>query len=206
MKVKEFNRSIYWALSHRGTNLFVSDLNLLRFVDYAVKDILNYEGVQWSFMYRNDIKFTTPGEGGTFSFEIQNPTKEYLRRLFEVKADGVKQEPLKLRRSVDEVSTNGGVFFNYWGTTIVVDDKRSTEYTVGYTVGFTDLLALEDELPLPSYFYPALFDFTMSYVMLPFGQYGEWKDQNFYERGQQKLQQVLKSNSSQGSNLTFNIR
>ena len=60
MKVKEFNRSIYAALSHRGTNLFVSDLNLLRFVDYAVKDILNYEGVQWSFMYRNDIKFITP--------------------------------------------------------------------------------------------------------------------------------------------------
>ncbi len=46
----------------------------------------------------------------------------------------------------------------------------------------------------------------MSYLMLPFGQYGEGKDQNFYERATAKMAGILKSNSSQNSSLVTNIK
>lgn len=45
--VNDFLQLIYGALSQRGANLFITPTNTLRAVDLAVKDVLNYEGVNW---------------------------------------------------------------------------------------------------------------------------------------------------------------
>ena len=45
--VNDFLQLIYGALSQRGANLFITPTNTLRAVDLAVKDVLNYEGINW---------------------------------------------------------------------------------------------------------------------------------------------------------------
>ncbi len=205
--VNDFLQLIYGALSQRGANLFITPTNTLRAVDLAVKDILNYEGVNWSFQMRVNDSFVTTGADTTYTYTIPTSATEYIRRVVLVECNGNEITNFNAR-AVPKLRSSNDVFYRYGEPTLTVFDTpwNTNSYTIHYFVWYKSLTSLEDILPVPDFFLPALFDFTMSYLMLPFGQYGEGKDQNFYERATAKMAGILKSNSSQNSSLVTNIK
>ena len=86
--VNDFLQLIYGALSQRGANLFITPTNTLRAVDLAVKDVLNYEGVNWGFQLRTNDTFTTTGASDTFIHTIPNSDTEFVRRIVSVEVNG----------------------------------------------------------------------------------------------------------------------
>jgi len=205
--VNDFLQLVYGALSQRWANLFITPTNTLRAVDLAVKDILNYEGINWAFQLRVGDTFSTTWADSTFVHTIPTSSTEFIRRVVSVYVNWNEQPSLSVK-SIPKLHTTKDVYFRFWDSTITVFDQPSQamDYELAYFVGYKTLTSLEDTLPIPDFFLPALFDFTMSYLMLPFGQYGEWKDQNFYQRATEKMAGILKSNSSQNSNLVINIK
>lgn len=205
--VNDFLQLIYGALSQRGANLFITPTNTLRAVDLAVKDVLNYEGVNWGFQLRTNDTFTTTGASDTFIHTIPTASTEFVRRVVAIEANGIEQTSLSVK-ALPKLQSNKDVYFRFGDSTVTVFDTPGNPitYTISYFVWFKTLVSLEDNLPVPDFFLPALFDYTMSYLMLPFGQYGEWKDQNFYQRAWEKMAGILKSNSSQNSNLVISIK
>lgn len=204
--VNDFLQLIYWALSQRGSNLFISPTNTLRAVDLAIKDVLNYEGINWAFQLRVNDSFTTTGAWDTFIHTIPTSSTEYVRRIVYLTAGGSDIGKLKVKQ-IPKLDNSADVYFRFGDSTVTVYDQpwQPISYEMHYFVWYKTLTSLDDAIPIPDFFLPALFDFTMSYLMLPFGQYGEWKDQNFYERATAKMAWILKSNSSQNSNLVIKI-
>jgi hypothetical protein len=205
--VNDFLQLIYGALSQRGANLFITPTNTLRAVDLAVKDVLNYEGINWGFQLRVDDTFTTTGAGNTFVHTIPTSTTEFVRRVVAVEMNGIEQQSLSVK-AIPRLNSSRDIYFRFGDSSITVFDQpgQPLTYTLSYFVGYKTLVSPEDSLPIPDFFLPALFDYCMSYLMLPFGQYGEGKDQNFYQRAGEKMAGILKSNSSQNSNLVINIK
>lgn len=205
--VNDFLQLIYGALSQRWANLFITPTNTLRAVDLAVKDVLNYEGVNWGFQLRTNDTFTTTGASDTFIHTIPNYDTEFVRRIVSVEVNGNWLAALCVK-AIPKLNYMHDVHFRFGDSTITMFDTPGSPitYTISYFAWFKTLTSLDQELPIPDFFLPALFDYTMSYLMLPFGQYGEWKDQNFYERATAKMAGILKSNSSQNSNLVIAIK
>ena len=205
--VNDFLQLVYGALSQRGANLFITPTNTLRAVDLAVKDVLNYEWVNWAFQLRVNDSFTTTGASSTYTYTIPTSATEYIRRVVLVECNGNEVSNLTTR-AVPKLRSQNDIFYRYGEPTVTVFDTpwNTNSYVIHYFVGYKTLTSLEDIIPVPDFFLPALFDFTMSYLMLPFGQYGEGKDQNFYERATAKMAWILKSNSSQNSSLVTNIK
>ena len=204
--VNDFLQLIYWALSQRWANIFISPTNTLKAVDLAVKDILNYEWINWAFQLRTDDTFSTDWTSSKFVHTIPTSSTEYVRRVVYVAMNGSDVGKLKVK-AINKIDNSSEVFFRFWDSTVTVFDHvwQPLNYELAYFVGYKSLTSLDQTLPIPDFFLPALFDFTMSYLMLPFGQYWEGKDQNFYQRATEKMAWVLKSNSSQSSNLVIKI-
>lgn len=205
--VNDVLQLIYGALSQRGANLFITPTNTLRAVDLAVKDVLNYEWVNWWFQLRVNDTFTTTGSGNTYVYTIPTSSTEFVRRIVSIEANWVDQIWVNVK-AIPKLASTKDVYFRFGDSTITVFDQpwQTITYTISYFVWFKTLISVDDTLPVPDFFLPALFDYCMSYLMLPFGQYGEGKDQNFYQRAGEKMAGILKSNSSQNSNLVINIK
>lgn len=204
--VNDFLQLVYGALSQRWANLFITPTNTLRAVDLAVKDVLNYEWINWWFQLRVDDTFTTPWTGTTHVHTIPTSSTEYVRRVVSIYVNDIEQPALSVK-TIPRLSSTKDVYFRFGDSVFTVFDQPGwLTYKVSYFVWFKTLTSLDDVLPIPDFFLPALFDYCMSYLMLPFGQYGEGKDQNFYQRAWEKMAWILKSNSSQNSNLIINIK
>lgn len=205
--VNDFLQLIYWALSQRWANLFITPTNTLRAVDLAIKDVLNYEWINWWFQMRVDDTFTTSWADTTFVHTIPTSATEFVRRIVTVDVNWMVQPNIYIK-AIPRLESTKDLFFKFGDSTITVFDQpgQPFTYTISYFVWYKTLISLEDTIPIPDFFLPALFDYTMSYLMLPFGQYGEGKDQNFYQRAGEKMAGILKSNSSQNSNLVINIK
>lgn len=172
--VNDFLQLIYGALSQRGANLFITPTNTLRAVDLAVKDVLNYEGINWGFQLRVNDTFTTTGASNTFLHTIPTSDTEFVRRVVAIEINGNEQSALTVK-ALPKLQYPKDVYFRFGDSTITVFDTPGSPatYTISYFVGFKTLVSLDDALPIPDFFLPALFDYCMSYLMLPFGQYGE---------------------------------
>jgi len=90
--VNDFLQLIYGALSQRGANLFITPTNTLKAVDLAVKDVLNYEGINWGFQLRVDDTFTTDGTASTFVHTIPTSNTEFVRRVVALDVNGNEQQ------------------------------------------------------------------------------------------------------------------
>lgn len=205
--VNDFLQLIYWALSQRWANLFITPTNTLRAVDLAVKDILNYEGINWWFQLRVDESFETSGAWDTYIHTIEWWNKEYLRRIVSISVNDTELSWITVK-AIPRFQRPNDVYFRFGDSSLTVMDQRGEKmrYTISYFAWYKSLTSLNDTIPVPDFFLPALFDYCMSYLMLPFWQYGEGKDQNFYQRAWEKMAGILKSNSSQNSSLVINIR
>lgn len=78
-------------------------------------------------------------------------------------------------------------------------------YTYSYCRGLKFLTDLDQEIPIPEIFLPALHQLTVSYCSVPYGQYSDGKEVNFYQSGLQKLANLAKGESQQIVRVTTNI-
>lgn len=209
MLVKDFIPLIHGALWQMGTTLFISDKNLINFMNLAMQDILNYEGISWGFQYRHEVSFRLDGlTDDVFIFEIPNWDKEKLKRIAYLNIDGHTLNTYDFKQHPDAIKRMEDLFFIYNDTKLYMKNQLWVQrnVSIGYFVNPVPLTSSESEIPLPNYMHSPLFDYTMSYLMLPHGQYGEEKDHRFFERAQMKMQSIAKSNNAQSASVTTKIK
>lgn len=133
--VNDFLQLIYGALSQRGANLFITPTNTLRAVDLAVKDVLNYEGVNWGFQLRVNDTFTTTGASDTFVHTIPTSSTEFVRRIVSVEVNGNVLPALSVK-AIPKLQYMHDVHFRFGDSTVTVMDSPGSPitYTISYFV------------------------------------------------------------------------
>lgn len=152
--VNDFLQLIYGALSQRWANLFITPTNTLRAVDLAIKDVLNYEGINWWFQLRVEDTFTTTGAASRFVHTIPTSTTEFVRRVVALDVNENEQQWI-IVKSLPRLHSTKDVYFRFWDSTVTVFDQpgQPYTYTMSYFVGYKTLISLDDTLPIPDFFF-----------------------------------------------------
>lgn len=131
--VNDFLQLIYGALSQRGANLFITPTNTLKAVDLAVKDVLNYEGINWGFQLRVDDTFITDGTASTFVHTIPTSNTEFVRRVVALDVNGNEQQAITAK-ALPRLHSTKDVYFRFGDSTVTVFDQPGQPYT--YTMSY----------------------------------------------------------------------
>lgn len=211
MKVNAFIQSVFASLTQQGSTLLINSDTLLTFTNFGLSDIYNYEGRFWGFQYVVGNTFTTTGASTNFTHTIPENATNTIQRLVSLRATRgttVLDESVKFKFKRDGViGDHRDTYYQQYGTTFKVYDEpnRPINYEYSYVKGFKFLTSLNDELPIPEQFIPALHSFVISYCLVPFGQYSDNKEVNFYQKGLQQLANLAKGDGAQVGTVITNI-
>ena len=190
----------------RGLQMFMSEKNIIGCINMAIHDVLNYNGRNWKFMKFPGVIIRGSSDEDIMQVDLSAhlPDDVYIKGILSMKVNGSEVTPRIL--NVPTITMESEVYVKPYSREVYLKNiGDSGEYEFAFQLGFKQLKSANSIIPLPEQFFGALFDYTLSYIMLPFGQYGEQKDQTFYERAQQKMKNIIDSSPVDGSFVVPNI-
>ena len=154
--------------------------------------------------------FTTTGVSDSFTTTVPNgDTIQRLVTLKSARGNSVYDESVKFQFKQDGIiNADREVYYQQGGTTVKVFDVATNpiDYTYSYVKGLKRLASASDTIPVPDCFLPALHSLTLSYCMVPYGQYADGKEVNVYQKGRQQLADLAKYDGVQLGNLKINVQ
>lgn len=212
MTVNQFIQGVYASLTQQGSTLLINSDNLLTFVNYAMCDVLTYEGRVWTFQHVTGNSETTPGTTTFHTITIPNSDTETIKRILSIKTSrgtSTLDDSIRFKMKQDGIiNSDREVYLRPNDTSFKVYDVigNPITYEYSYVRGFKFLTGLTDDVPLPDEFLPALHSLTLSYCSIPYGQYSDGKEVNFYSKGMNQLGNLAKSDGMQISSIVTNIQ
>lgn len=201
MKVSDFiNNSVYTWINQKLPSYLLWTAGALNAVNFALNDVLSYEGKYWTFMYDSilvDMNTINPEQDEvTIEFDVDYPLIRVLR------IDDLSTTPIERYENVNIEPFNGEKDLEIWQfwfkphtKTIKIYNNKS-KYRIHY-LHYFDLLTIDDEIPLPTLFLWALYDITLTYIYPTYWQLWDWKQTNVYNISRQQLKDLAASDSFQ---------
>lgn len=212
MLLKDFvGSSIYIGTNQKLQTLLISRAATVNAVNFALNDIYTYEGKEWTFMYhKKEISWDTTNDK-TIIVELPYPIKKLfiLEDLNLYEKLWVKTEKeYRIRKTEPTVGKSDlkpdEVYFKPGERTIYLPNNDNKGYILHY-VSFYNPIDWEDAIPIPDHFLWCLYDLTMTYLYPINWQYWENKDANSYNKAQDQLVNLAKTDAFQLSVVVWNI-
>lgn len=212
MLLKDFvTNSVYIGSNQKLQTLLISRSATINATNFALNDIYTYEWKEWTFMYHKKEITWEPTEDKTISVELDLPIKKLFiledlnlyekldRRIEkEYKIRKVEPTPGKSDLKLDEV------YFKPGERKIYLPNNDNKWYILHY-VTFFNPIDWEDNIPVPEHFLGCLYDIVMTYLYPINWQYWENKDANCYNKAQDQLVNLAKTDAFQMWVVVWNI-
>ena len=209
MKVSDFiNNSVYTGINQKLPSYLMGQAGVLNAINFALNDILSYEGKYRTFMYDNLLVDTTiinpEGDETTIEFDVDYPLIRVIR-IDDLSAnpterfENINTEPFDVENNLE--------IWQFWfkpHTNTIKIYNNKAKYRIHY-LHYFDLLTMDDEIPLPTLFLWALYDIALTYIYPTYGQLWDSKQTNVYNISRQQLKDLATSDSFQLHGVEGNI-
>ena len=212
MLLKDFvTNSIYIWSNQKLQTLLISRAATINAVNFALNDIYTYEGKERTFMYHKKEITREPTDAKTIEIELPYPIKKLfiLEDLNTYEKLWIRTEKEYLIRKTEPTPGKSDlkqneVYFKPAERKIYLPNNDNKGYILHY-VSFYNPIDWEDNIPIPEHFLGCLYDITMTYLYPINWQYWENKDANNYNKAQDQLVNLAKTDAFQLSVVVWNI-
>jgi len=212
MLLKDFvTSSIYIGSNQKLQTLLITRAATVNATNFALNDIYTYEWKEWTFMYHKKEITWEPTDAKTIAIELDLPIKK-LFILEDLEAYEALNRPTDKEYRIRKTEPTPGksdlkkdeVYFKPGEKKIYLPNNNNKGYILHY-VTFFNPIDWEDSIPVPEHFLGCLYDLTMTYLYPINGQYWENKDANSYNRAQDQLVNLAKTDAFQLWVVVWNI-
>ena len=212
MLLKDFvTNSIYIWSNQKLQTLLISRAATVNATNFALNDIYTYEWKEWTFMYHKKEITREPTDSKTITVELDLPIKKLFiledLNLYE-KLDRRTEKEYKIRKVEPTPGKSDlkpdEVYFKPGERKIYLPNNDNKWYILHY-VTFFNPIDWEDNIPVPEHFLGCLYDIVMTYLYPINWQYWENKDANCYNKAQDQLVNLAKTDAFQLWVVVWNI-
>ena len=203
---------LYASLSQQWASYLVGN-NAIYFINLALTDIYNYQGRYWSFQYMpqeiipgTDTRVPVPYTVTGSYFGVVSPPIVRVSSLRKMNTHttgtpyGREKLDIQFLQSTT-LTKEHDIHYQMYDNTITVFDNLQW-YVLNYIAGMRFLSSDTDIIPLPITFIGALHSLCLSYMYVPFGQYGDQKEVNKWQQAMQQLGMLAQADAPQLSLVT----
>ena len=204
MLVQSFiTNSVYRGINQRLPSYLMWPAGVLNAVNFALNDIQTFEWRYWTWMYYSEEFDCTPYNTQTdvtVSFQTTYPILRIIRiddmsdsRLdnYELRAT----EPFNIQGNTNINLESNEFRYQMHQTDIKLYNNRG-KYRVHYLRAYP-MLGMTDTIPIPDLFLWVLYNLTLEYIYPQYGQLGENRETNVYNKARQQLTDLAKVDSFQ---------